>query len=126
MTGGSIPTIASALVINNFGPTAWAVDLGDFMGPRRTVTITMFHPDDGTENYEREMEIFVRCTPGDTGHTTPRYGCAGCPPEPPEFEVIGGIYIDDKMPITDEVLERLDAQAIEQQASEIASDDDRI
>lgn len=86
------------------------------------VTISMSHPDDGTENYDRDISMVVRCTPGSKMHW-PSPSCeTGCPAEPAEFEVYSAIYMDDKSTVPESVVEMLDMDKIEEKASEMAAE----
>jgi hypothetical protein len=94
-----------------------------------TVYVDWSCPDDGTDNYDRDIRIEVRCHPGSAGHTDPHYDCAGCPPEPPEYEIIGAIFIDDKKPLPESTMDKMFADEkyvnrIEEMASELAWQDD--
>jgi len=97
------------------------------MSKHFTVYVDWSCPDDGTDNYDRDIRIEVRCHPGSKGHTDPTYDCAGCPPEPPEFEIVGAIFLDDKKPLPELTMDKLLADAkyvqrIEEMASELLSE----
>ena len=86
------------------------------------VTIYMSHPDDGTENYDRDIKLEVRCTPGRPMHW-PSPSCeTGCPAEDAEFEIQSAIYDDDKSIVPESVIEKLKWSDIEYKAGEMAED----
>lgn len=90
-----------------------------------TVYVDWSCPDDGP-NYDRDIRIEVRCSPSSKGHTDPHYDCAGCPPETPEYEIVGAVFLDDKKPVLDATMEKMDdkyVQRIEEMAAELVRGD---
>ena len=94
------------------------------MNRKTDVTIFMSHPDDGTDNYDRDIRLIVRCTPSRPMHW-PSPSCeTGCPAEDAEFEIQSAIYEDDKTIVPDSVIELLKWSDIEYKAAEMAFEQD--
>lgn len=100
------------------------------MKKHTTVYIDWSCPDDGTDNYDRDIRIEVICHRGYKGHFYPTYDCGGCPPEPPEYEIVGAIFLDDKKPLSNDTMQKIYddekyVQRIEEMAAEKVYDQDQ-
>ena len=93
------------------------------MSKHTTVYVDTSCPDDGSDNYDRDIRIEVRCSPGRPMHWPSPRCETGCPAEDAEFEIIGAMFTDGaKEKVPDATMEKLDLQRIEEQAAELAAD----